>query len=226
MRSSPSTNGRSCHGASRTAPWPIWPAGPESFWIAGANATRTGDLRAPTNRPQCSPWPAEGCEEAPPVRLLAQSLPDTTLPGPVGALVCVFDSMNHLLRPSDLRRTLRAAHRALLPGGLLLFDVTDERTFAGFFQGTWTVETETLHVTATAECSKDGMSGIIHFTVFDRKGGLWRRSDFDVRERNWPAADLRLALEAAGFVVLRARRVQPYPPEEADPPRPLWIARR
>jgi len=162
----------------------------------------------------------------PPVRLLAQSLPETALPAPIGVLVCVFDSINHILRPAELRRTFRAAHRALLPGGLFLFDVTDERSFPGFFRGTWTVETETLHVTATAECARDRMAGVIHFTVFDRQGSLWRRSNFDVHERNWPAAELRASLEAAGFTVLRTRRVQPYPPEEADPPRPLWIARR
>jgi SAM-dependent methyltransferase len=160
------------------------------------------------------------------VSLFSQPLQRTALPAPVGAIVCVFDSVNHLLKPTDLRRTFRAAHRSLLPGGLFLFDVTDDREFPGFFQGTWAVETEDLHVTATAEYSPDRRSGLIHFTVFDRKGSVWRRSDFDVRERSWTAADLRSALEAAGFTVLRARRVQPYPPEEADPPRPLWIARR
>ncbi len=160
------------------------------------------------------------------VSLLAQSLQKTALSPPVGAIVCVFDSVNHLLKAADLARTLRAVHRSLLPGGLLLFDVTDERTFPSFFQGTWTVETEDLHVTATAACSPDRRSGRIGFTVFDRLGRVWRRSDFDVRERNWPARELRAALGAAGFSVLRMRRVQPYPPEEADPPRPLWIARR
>jgi SAM-dependent methyltransferase len=160
------------------------------------------------------------------VSLFAQPLQKTALSPPVGAIVSVFDSVNHLLKPADLARALRAAYRSLLPGGLLLFDVTDERTFPSFFQGTWTVETDDLHVTATATCTEDRRSGQIRFTVFERRGRGWRRSDFNVRERNWPAQELRAALGASGFSVLRMRRVQPYPPEEADPPRPLWIARR
>ena len=158
--------------------------------------------------------------------MLSERLQETSLPRPVGAIVSVFDSINHLLRPGDLARTFRAAHRCLLPGGLFLFDITGESEFPRFFQGTWTVEGEGLFATASATCAPDRMFGEIRFTIFDRKGRSWRRSDLVVRERNWPAEEVRAALEAAGFTVLRTRRVQPYPPEEADQPRPLWIARR
>ena len=161
-----------------------------------------------------------------PVLLLAQPLQRTALPEPVGAAVSVFDSLNHLLRADDLARTFRAAHRALLPGGLFLFDVSDERAFAGFFHGTWTVETDDIHVTATATCARDRMSGEIRFAIFDRNGPSWRRTDITVRERNWTSEQLRSALAAAGFTTLCVRRVQPYPPLEADAPRPLWVARR
>lgn len=163
---------------------------------------------------------------SPRANLLAQPLQGTRLSPSVGVIVCVFDSMNHILTPTELARTFRSVHQSLLTGGLFLFDVTDERKFSAFFEGTWTVETNDLHVTASAECTPDGLSGSIHFTTFRREGTHWRRSDFDVRERNWTASDLRDAAADAGFTVLRVRRVQPYPPEEADPPRPLWILRR
>ncbi|MBD3162544.1 MAG: methyltransferase domain-containing protein, partial [Candidatus Eisenbacteria bacterium] len=46
-----------------------------------------------------------------PVRLIEQPLERTALPAPVGAAVCVFDSVNHLTRLPDLRRFFRAAAR-------------------------------------------------------------------------------------------------------------------
>lgn len=159
-------------------------------------------------------------------RLLHLSMQELTLPRSVGAIVSVFDSVNHLTRLADLRNFLARARRSLLPGGLLLFDINDERAFPRLFSGSWTVEREDLFVAATGECREDESRGLLRFTAFERTRQGWRRSDFSIEERNWRRPEIEEAIRRAGLLPLRARKIQPYPPDEVDAPRTLWICRR
>jgi hypothetical protein len=45
------------------------------------------------------------------------------LPGRFDVIICVFDSMNHLLRFTDWQKTFRSVARHLNSGGLFIFDV-------------------------------------------------------------------------------------------------------
>jgi hypothetical protein len=150
---------------------------------------------------------------------------ETRLPAPVGAAVAVFDSINHITRTQALRRAFRAIARSLLPGGLFLFDLNDERSFTRLFSGTWTIEADGLFVSVTADSK--GVIGSSRFTIFSRQGrSRWSRSEIEIRERNWESAEIRGAIRSAGLVPLRCRRVRPYPSSEVDSPRALWICRR
>ena len=160
-------------------------------------------------------------------KLLRQRLQKVALPRPAGLAVCVFDSINHLTRSSDLHRSLRAIARSLLPGALLVFDTNDERAFGRIFTGTWTVDTEGLHVAVAASASDDETFGTLGFRIFERrKGNCWRRTDITIRERNWRSCEVVEALDAAGLDLLRVRRIQPYPPDQVEAPRSLWVCRR
>lgn len=159
-------------------------------------------------------------------RLLRQSLQQVCLPEPVGAAVCVFDSLNHLLRLYDLRRCFRSVARGLLPGGLFLFDLNEERAFSRLFSGAWSVESRGLYVSAQASTSSDARIGTIHFTTFRQAGRTWKRNNFDIKERNWRSPEVRSCLAASGLIVLRVRIVQPYPPAEVEAPRTLWVCRK
>lgn len=44
-------------------------------------------------------------------------------PPPYDACVCLFDSLNYLLEPADLRRCFSGVRRHLRPGGILVFDM-------------------------------------------------------------------------------------------------------
>lgn len=54
--------------------------------------------------------------------------------GPFDAAVCMYDSLNYMLEPDDVRSALRAVHDILLPGGLFVFDVCTERNSLRYFQ--------------------------------------------------------------------------------------------
>jgi SAM-dependent methyltransferase len=158
-------------------------------------------------------------------KLLHQPLQELDLRHPVGAAICVFDSLNHLTRLSDLRGAFRATAGSLHPGGLFIFDINDERAFPRLFQGSWTVESTGLFVSVIATCREDGLRGSLRYTVFERRRGSWSRSDFSIEERNWLRGEVEEALDRAGFTILRVRRIQPYPPSEIEAPRTLWVCR-
>ncbi|MEX1211605.1 MAG: methyltransferase domain-containing protein [Balneolaceae bacterium] len=42
------------------------------------------------------------------------------------AVLCLFDSLNYLLEPSEVSIALQQMHRTLRPGGLLIFDISTE----------------------------------------------------------------------------------------------------
>ncbi len=158
-------------------------------------------------------------------RLVCQPLQELCLPRPVGAAVCVFDSLNHLTRLRDLRRSFRAIARSLLPEGLFIFDINDERAFPRIFSGSWTVESAGLFVSIVASCREDGVRGSLRYTVFERRRRTWSRSDFSIVERNWLRGEVEEALGLAGFSIIRVRRIQPYSHSEIEAPRTLWTCR-
>lgn len=160
-----------------------------------------------------------------PARLLQARMEETRLPTPVGAAVSVFDSVNHILRISDLRRAFRAIAGLILPGGLFVFDINDERAFTRLFSGSWTIESEGFFTSITATWK--GEIGTSRFVIFySRRGRAWRRADIEIHERNWHAEEIRRAIVGAGLMVQRVRVIRPYPVREVDSPRSLWICRR
>jgi SAM-dependent methyltransferase len=56
-------------------------------------------------------------------KLLRQDMRYLLPPVPVPLLICATDSLNHLLREDDIRRTIKAFYAALYPGGHALFDM-------------------------------------------------------------------------------------------------------
>lgn len=160
-----------------------------------------------------------------PARLLLAKMEETRLPAAVGAAVSVFDSVNHITQIRRLRRAFRSIAASVLPGGLFLFDLNDERAFARLFSGSWTIESEGFFASVTA--TQSGGIGTSRFVIFSNgMGRAWRRTNILIRERNWRGEEIRRALAEAGFTVLRVRSIRPYPAYEVDSPRTLWICRR
>ncbi|MDM7915422.1 MAG: class I SAM-dependent methyltransferase [Candidatus Eisenbacteria bacterium] len=165
--------------------------------------------------------------EGAPARLRLASLQATRLPEPVGAAVCVFDGVNHLTRTRDLERCFRSVARSVLPRGLFLFDLNEETSFARLFEGSWAVDAPGLHVEALASATKDGGYGTLRFRIFRaRRSFGWTLREIAIRERNWRRPLVERALRESGWIVLRVRRIDPYPRAEVEAPRTLWICKR
>ena len=129
-----------------------------------------------------------------------QSMQRLRLPEPVDWVLCCLDSINYLTDPAACRETFRRVYRALKPGGVF-------RVWRGSYE-----ETERI-------CTY-GMD------LFQRQGGLWRRSQEEHRQYAYSLDELREFLQEAGFASIRMfadRRPEPPVPVEQ---RVYWMAIR
>jgi ubiquinone/menaquinone biosynthesis C-methylase UbiE len=80
------------------------------------------------------------------VRLVHSDMRDFTLPEPVDAGICLYDSMNYLLTQDDLTHCLRTVYRHLKPEGLFAFDMNTIHGLATYWGDRQTVrDVEDIH---------------------------------------------------------------------------------
>jgi SAM-dependent methyltransferase len=116
------------------------------------------------------------------------------------AALSTFDSMNHLIEIEDLEAAFHSVHRALLPGASFLFDMNTELAYAiDWRQWTPTVKPGNVSlVRGTFDpLTKRVETSIIWF--LPAANGLWERRDTTVPQRCYEDAEVRQALQTAGF---------------------------
>jgi SAM-dependent methyltransferase len=115
------------------------------------------------------------------------------------AVLSTFDSFNHILDRDLLDRVMRGAHRALRPGGLLVFDVNTEDAYRREWGKSSAVvrDDEVLIIQggyddATARAHTD-------VTWFRSECGAWQRQDTRVWQRPWSADEVVASVTGAAF---------------------------
>jgi SAM-dependent methyltransferase len=115
------------------------------------------------------------------------------------AVLSTFDSLNHIMTKEELAEVFGNVYRALLPGGLFLFDMNMEEGFLEHWADYFAIveETEVCILRGTYDQGK----GIARYdiTMFHRSGKSWQRTDTSISEKYYPAKKLKRALRAAGF---------------------------
>lgn len=157
---------------------------------------------------------------APPL-LLLQDLRNLSLDAPVDAAVCVYTVVNQLTGDGDLDRALAAVHRALVPGGLFLFELNLPASYDRYWSGTETVHADGAVVTRTHRRAPG--SAIIEALVTIRHG----TDEFHDRiaQRPYGDAEVAAALVRTGFTRLACDAFNPFE-SVAAPMKALWIVRR
>lgn len=124
--------------------------------------------------------------------------------GSVTAIVSLTDSVNHILKETELFSFFSKAHNFLDPGGLLIFDVLTEAHFiSGGIPMEFFADLESESCFWSGRYNKK--SGICTYSISCfRKTlageDLYERSDDEVREKVWDEAVIRMLLERAGFI--------------------------
>jgi SAM-dependent methyltransferase len=138
-----------------------------------------------------------------------------SIPTALDAAGCFYDTLNHLTEVDALETAVAAVAAALRPGGLFVFDTTNERGFELWWRGNrtwrgrgWSVAVETQYDPA----SHRGQAEVV---VEDRD----QRAHASLTERCFSANEIRSALNAAGIEVIAE---EPWSPFDIDAPGKTW----
>jgi SAM-dependent methyltransferase len=113
------------------------------------------------------------------------------------------DVMNCLCDPADVVSALEALARNLAPGGLLVFDTRTLQSYRTFFAQVESVEREDSVLAWTGMTDRLAEAGAIAEASLEVKGSGWPGTPAVLhRERHYPEAEARRAVERAGLVVL------------------------
>ncbi|MDO5475929.1 MAG: class I SAM-dependent methyltransferase [Eubacteriales bacterium] len=165
-----------------------------------------------------------------------QDMRDFELYGAAGAMVSVGDSINYLLEEEGLESMFRCVQRALLPGGVFVFDfktihlyrdVIGDRTIAED-RGACAFIWDNYYDPETCINEYD-LAVFVAQDLQDlprRHGCLFRRYDEVHRQRGYEPDQLQRAAEKAGLVWITARDAETGGPVTAQTGRVMAAVRR
>jgi SAM-dependent methyltransferase len=133
-----------------------------------------------------------------------------------------FDALNHAAADGELARIFQAVARALRPGGLLIFDLTNRAGFEAWWRDRREHEGDDWHMTIQA--SFDPATGLARGVATVVTDQMLTPQATDVTERCFEETDVRGWLGSAGFTVIEA---SPWCPLPGDVPgKTWWVAQR
>lgn len=144
------------------------------------------------------------------VKILRADMRDFLLPEPVDLVTCECDALNHVPEKADLERVLECVGRALKPGGHFFFDVNNGAAFKEAWPRSMFIETPGKVMVTHGGCEGGAERAWVNVEWFIREGRLWRRRREHVEEVCWSAAEMRQALQQAGFGGIRSWDAAPY----------------
>jgi SAM-dependent methyltransferase len=147
-------------------------------------------------------------ENAPEAEFILGDARDFSVPPVYHAALSTYDSLNHLLSLEELTAAFRCVHRGLLSGGLFVFDLNMGEGYQARWRGSFGLVADDHACIVRSRYQPDQRLGRMDFTLFVLEDG-WRRSDFALTQRCYTEAEVRAALEAAGFAEVRAHDAQP-----------------
>jgi SAM-dependent methyltransferase len=160
--------------------------------------------------------------------LSRQDMRDLVLPRPVALVTCLYDSLNYMLSRPDVTRVLQRVSRALLPDGLLVFDLNTRYALEQLW-GNNCFFSEGKNLATVMDSSWDHARELstVHAVGFVRQqDGLYERFDEEHVEAAFGDREVRAALSDAGLVVEAAFECFSFDPPLSDSSRLLWVARK
>lgn len=131
--------------------------------------------------------------------LLCQRLEELDLYGTVDAAYCSLDAINYI--PGNLLPEVFGRVRLFLePGGIFIFDVNTPEKLRGLDGQIFIDETDDDFCVWRAEIDENINACVYGMDLFQRRGGLWKRSNEEHIEYIHRLDDIKNMLEAAGFI--------------------------
>ncbi|MBN1160419.1 MAG: class I SAM-dependent methyltransferase [Dehalococcoidales bacterium] len=143
-------------------------------------------------------------KNAPGARFIIADARDFKLPPEYDAVLSTFDSLNHILKPIELRKVFRNVSKCLASGGVFIFDMNTEKTFEkGWKVSKEIKETPEYFFAHYGDYNKESKIAEFHCTIFQPKAKNWKRTDINIQERYYTQTEVIRLLKRAGFTSLK-----------------------
>lgn len=139
---------------------------------------------------------------APNAQFIHSDAQSFTLPEEVHAIFSTFDSLNHVESVEELAAVFRAVYRALLPGGLFLFDLNMEEAFQQKWKGSFSIDKPDHRLSASSSYSRKAKTGKLEVKMARQVEGEWHRSTATFIEHCFEQHEVLNALNQSGLAVL------------------------
>jgi len=123
---------------------------------------------------------------------------DFTIPAPVDAAICLYDSLNYLLTGDDLKRCFQCVRTALKKTGLFVFDMNTSYGLSAFWGNRETIrEAGNIHSIWQNTFDEKTEISTLHLTCYDKNGN---HSFEEIhQERGYQLPYLETLLHDSGF---------------------------
>lgn len=137
---------------------------------------------------------------------LSQDMREFELYGTVDSAVSCLDCINHLTKPSDVKKTFELMHNYLIPDGIFVFDINGEAKFENIYADRSYVMEEDGGVCIWQNYyDKKTKLCDFYITLFEEcSDGRYERYDDEQRERMYTVSEMRKMLLASGFEFIGA----------------------
>ncbi|HOL12245.1 MAG TPA: class I SAM-dependent methyltransferase [Bacillota bacterium] len=117
------------------------------------------------------------------------------------SVICLFDSLNYLLEPSDVKSCFRSVFDVLKPGGYFIFDMNTYLRLSTVGKETLIFDGSCYFAVWQDYWDKRNKWWQVNLTGFTKEGECWHRFDEIHRERAFPLEDIAMWLEESGFTI-------------------------
>jgi len=142
-------------------------------------------------------------ENAPSARFIPADARSFKLTGAQHAVLSTFDSLNHIMTLEDLLSVFRHVYAVLRKGGLFLFDLNMEAGYRVCWEDNYGIVEDDHACVVRMSYHPDERTACFDATIFRLQDG-WQRSDVVLMQKCYSDAEVKSALEAAGFNDIRA----------------------
>lgn len=160
--------------------------------------------------------------------LSCQDMREFSVHRPVDLVVCTFDSLNYLLKKNDLKKVFARVYQALVPGGILAFDVNSEYKAKEILgQNIYVYDEEEIYYTWQNNYEKQKQLCRMKLDIFVRdQENRYRRIEEFHEQRYYPVEVLSQMLSAQGFIIKAVYGDQRFIPPGPRTERIFFIAEK
>ena len=146
---------------------------------------------------------------------------------PVHAVTCLYDSMNYMLLDQDLLATFRQVYRALLPGGLFVFDMNTVWALAEMWDDDiYFSDSDELTVVFNSRYDRQALRSTVVVTCFKREGELYRKIVEQHTEQAYPPEHVATLLTDVGLQFEAQYACFSFDAPNRTTPRIVFVARK